>query len=233
MRSPTSLTTETVPSIYQPVPGAFSRTRRFASLRKTRAYGHFRKAKLALWYRIQDVLIFFDIEQRLVTEDRRIFETIVLPSLRDEPSYKHVLFIGSHWYTRWYRAFFNEDTYWTLDINPQRKRFGARKHIVDSMENIERHFAADSLDLIICNGVFGWGLNEKAAVERAFHACHCCLRQGGLFVLGWHDLPDRRPFPPGETKSLKLFRPAILEPVGAPRIVANDEYRYVCDFFVK
>ena len=160
-------------------------------------------------------------------------ETVILPFFRDEPTYKRVLFVGCAWYTRGYRKFFDEDMYWTLDIDPARQRFGAKKHFVDAIENIERYFEAESLDLIICNGVFGWGLNEKTAVEKAFHGCHRCLRQGGIFLLGWNDLAEARPFPLEESKGLALFHRAPFAPMAVSRIPINNEYRHVYDFFLK
>ena len=61
---------------------------------------------------------------------------------------------------------------------------GARRHIVDRLENVTRHFGEGALDLIVCNGVFGWGLDDPDGVDEAFRGCHRCLRAGGVFVLG-------------------------------------------------
>ena len=100
-------------------------------------------------------------------------------------------------------------------MDPAAARYGARRHIVDTLENICAHFPAGELDAIVCNGVFGWGLDERAAVERAFGGWFECLRPGGVFVLGWNDVPDHCPFPPRDSRSLGRFVPWTFPPLAA------------------
>ena len=99
--------------------------------------------------------------------------------------------------------------------------------------DVADHFDAGSLDVILCNGVFGWGLDAREDVERAFAGCHRCLRPGGLFVLGWNDTPETRPFPLDECEALKRFEPYVFPPLGASHVPTETELRHTYDFFVK
>jgi len=162
-----------------------------------------------------------------------MLETAILPYYAEQPEVGIILFIGCNWYTRGYRLLFRGREYWTLDIDPAMSRYGSELHIVDSVANIETHFHRNKFDLIICNGVFGWGLDEKSEVERAFRGCHDCLCPDGTFILGWNDLPERTPFPLEESESLKLFRRKSFPPLGVSRFSTFSENRHIYDFYVK
>lgn len=149
----------------------------------------------------------------LPTEDRRLLGRVILPYFSGRPEFHRVLFVGCAWYTRGYESLFRGRDYWTLDADPAKSRWGARSHIVDSLAAIRGHFAPGSLDLVICNGVFGWGLDRKEEVEAAFSGCHACLRNGGVLVLGWNDVPAHRPFPLEQCESLRLFDPHRFTPL--------------------
>jgi hypothetical protein len=102
------------------------------------------------------------IESYLRTEDRRVLEQIIYPYLLSAKQYQQILFVGCQWYTRAYnKRFEGKKDYWTIDIDQQRTRHGAKQHIVDGMQNMRKYFQADTLDLILYSGVFVWGLDAK------------------------------------------------------------------------
>jgi hypothetical protein len=101
----------------------------------------------------------FDFYQK--TEDRKILEDTILPAIAGSPEYQRILFIGCDWYTRGYQRVFAGRDYWTLEIDSSKSKYGARQHIVDSAENLALHFKPNSLDIIVCNGVIGWGLDDR------------------------------------------------------------------------
>lgn len=70
--------------------------------------------------------------------------------------------------------------YATIEIDASRRPFDAKRHIVASIANLREYFGVDSLDLVLCNGVFGWGLDAPDEVRRAFAACASCLRPGAV-----------------------------------------------------
>ena len=168
------------------------------------------------------------------TEDRRILEQQIFPYFVSLPEVARVLFVGCDWYTRHYGpVFFASHTFWTIDPDPRARRFAGRQHIVAPLEELQSHFSADYFDLIICNGVYGFGLDTRAQCEAAFAACHSRLRAGGYFVLGWDDIPARTPVPLDDIQSLRLFQPFSLPAFGARRYRTNTPYRHTYDFYSK
>src|SRR5689334_3422673 len=80
------------------------------------------------------------IDLYMKTEDRKILEGTILPAIARSPAYRRVLFIGCEWFTRGYRRIFSKCDYWTLEIDPKKRKFGSRQHIVDGAENLAAHF---------------------------------------------------------------------------------------------
>ena len=182
---------------------------------------------------IRRLLMPLGIDFYLKMDDRRVLETIILPYFRGHADYRRVLFIGSAWYTRGYRKYFAPASYWTLDLDPVARRYGARQHITDSMGNLSRHFADGSLDLIICNGVYGYGLDRLDDFDHAVDACHTALRENGLFILGWDDKASRKPFPLERSAALRRFRREPFLPLGTDHYVTANVGRHTFDFFTR
>ena len=176
----------------------------------------------------------FGMESYLNTEDRRVLEQIIFLYFLQRNNYKEILFVGCHWYTKGYNKRFEEKkNYWTIEPNPLRQRYGAKQHIGDTLQNLSNHFSQGVLDLILCNGVFGWGLDAKADVEQAFQASYHCLRKGGVLVLGWDDIDERRPFHPDECQSLRQLQPFVFPPLATAKYVTDTPYRHTYNFYVK
>jgi len=173
------------------------------------------------------------LPNRMRTPDRETLEQAILPVYARRDDIKTVLFVGSDWYTRHYEKMFAGRTYWTIDPDPWKRRFGARRHIVAGLEQLDAHFAPGSLDLIVCNGVFGWGLDDRADCERAFQGCFDALRASGELVIGWNDRPDRRPLELSSLQSLARFTPLKFDTLGTTRYLANAENQHVFNFYVK
>lgn len=185
---------------------------------------------------LRHLVMAMGIDLYMRTEARRVLETIIFPYFVKNPDYPRVLFVGCGWYTKPYNHVFAGSQYWTLDIDPERSRYGSSRHITDSLRNLDAHFDQSELDLIICTGVFGWGLNGRDEVEASFSKCHDALRDDGVFILGW--TPDRRPFSPEEIESLRRFRPYVFPPLETSRYLTSGkfkhgEFRHAFDFFLK
>jgi hypothetical protein len=145
---------------------------------------------------------------------------------------RSILFVGCDWYTRHYeRTFFRRTDYWTIDISPRARRFASRRHVVGPLERLDEFFPEQRFDVIVCNGVYGFGLDGRQQCERAFELCHSRLVDGGHFLLGWDDLAARTPVPLEEIASLRLFRTFVLPPLGACRYVTDTPYRHTYDFY--
>jgi SAM-dependent methyltransferase len=182
-----------------------------------------------LWMKI---LLGCGVDLYIRSQDRDILEKTIMPYLARTEGCDRILFVGCAWYTRGYRKLFKGKDYWTIEIDPEQARYGSAQHITDSVENVGQHFRENALDAIICNGVFGWGLDEREAVEKAFQGCLDCLREGGVFVLGWNDLPGHVPFPLEDCVALGSFTRFEFPPIGKTRVVAESG-GHSFDFFVK
>jgi SAM-dependent methyltransferase len=124
------------------------------------------------------------------TEDRRILEETIIPELVNRFKKGKILFVGCAPYTQEYPDLFKGVELWTLEPNPEMRRFGAKHHVVSDLESVKEHFKTGYFDAIICNGVLGHGLNLRDHIKTAMHGCYDCLKLGGILVLGWNDLPE-------------------------------------------
>ena len=171
----------------------------------------------------------------IVNHDRYILEQKIIPYFVNSQEFAKVLFVGCGSYTKHYEKWFGEKEYWTIDINPMKKVYGAKNHIVGSMSDLNLHFPENSLDLIICNGVFGWGLNDKKDVEEAFAGCFHSLRKDGVLIIGWDDVPEKKPFPLDTCESLSQFLPFIFPPLSTTQYVnledESDKHKF--NFYLK
>lgn len=179
------------------------------------------------------ILLALNIDMYLRTPDRVVLETQLLPWLSAIPGQRDVLFVGCDWYTRGYRKFFARHTYVTMDYDIDKVRYGATRHITDSMTNLGNHFGPGSLDLILCNGVFGWGLNAREDVEKAFGDAAAALRPGGLLLIGWNDNPERKPFELDTVQALAGLRRSTMEPLGTDQFLTGNANRHVYTLFAK
>ena len=167
------------------------------------------------------------------TEDRRVLEQIIFPYFLRLPDTRRVLFVGCDWYTKHYeRAFFADREYWTLDISEKARKFGGTRHIVAGMQNLGTRFAAGYFDLIVCNGVYGFGLDTVEECNLAIDAACTGVRDGGYFVFGWDDIPERTPVPLESIAALAKFERFAPARLGF-RYLSDTPYRHTYEFFRK
>jgi len=168
-----------------------------------------------------------------VTEDRRVLEEVILPAFAQRPASQRVLFVGCASYTKPYAEQFSAHEYWTIDPNAARRRYGAERHIVDYLQSLGNHVADGYFDIIICNGVLGWGLNQLDQAEAAFAACHRHMRTNGDLLLGWNDVAPRNRVLPSQVASLRCFKPRVFEPLQTAVLNVSGPNRHVFNFYVK
>jgi hypothetical protein len=183
------------------------------------------------WLLVRSVRAAFGLDTTLDTEDRRILERRILPWLAGTESCRRVLFVGCDWYTRQYGKLFEGREYWTIEKDPARRRWGAERHVTDSVTNLRAHFGPGSLDAIVMNGVLGWGLNEVEEAEAALAACAASLADGGYLVVGWNDVPEKRVLAPSESRALAGLEPCLCPPLGAARYVVPGRARHTYELF--
>jgi hypothetical protein len=169
----------------------------------------------------------------LRTEDRRILEQVILPEYARRPDIARVLFVGCASYTQRYGEIFGGREYWTIDPVARRRRYGSERHIVDQLQNLSSHVPPGYFDLVVCNGVLGWGLNAPEDANTALAACHTHLRAGGDLLLGWNDIVPRNRVLPEDIPALRRFKAAPLSSRQVARWAIDAPNRHVFDFYRK
>jgi len=170
----------------------------------------------------------------LNTTDRIVMERDIFPEYARDASIKRMLFVGCGRYTAHYQQqFFPDKDFWTIEPDPAAAGFGAEQHVIAPLEELERHFPAGHFDLIICNGVYGWGLDRHEQLESGFAQCHSRLRDDGHLFFGWDDIPERAPVDLDTVSSRALFRKYTFPTLNTWRYVTDTRYRHTFDFYRK
>jgi SAM-dependent methyltransferase len=163
--------------------------------------------------------------------ERRYLEDQILPALA-RAGFRRVLFVGCRRYTRHYGRYFDAKSteYWTADYDPAAAAWGAAgRHLICDIRAIRSHVAAGFFDMVVLNGVFGFGVNDEPSMNETLAAIHDVLIPGGRLLVGW----DQRliPDPSGLANMRRLFHVQAIGPLPAHQ--AFSEYQeHVYDFFV-
>lgn len=200
-----------------------------------RAYGIYNAMKVTYWSKffVAMVKMKMGIPTPLRNDDRRILERIILPYFAENSAFYRILFIGCAWYTWHYKRIFYGKEYWTIEPTRIRAVFGAERHIVGYMLQIDQYFKKSRLDLIICNGVLGFGLNNPQEIEDSFRKCFLCLREGGVLVVGWDDIKERAVLPLEKCRSLQQFHHFVFPSLGTSEYLTETQWRHTFNFYIK
>ncbi len=94
----------------------------------------------------------------------------------------------------------------TLDIEPKKAVYGNRgRHTIGSAAELEKHYASASFDVVIANGLIGFGMNQEQDCEALLRASHAVLKAGGLLLMGYNDGAEFVNFKVREAKHYQLF----------------------------
>ncbi|MGL5805511.1 MAG: class I SAM-dependent methyltransferase [Xenococcaceae cyanobacterium] len=171
---------------------------------------------------------------RHLVPDRRILEKKILPYFANPEQFSKILFIGCESYTEHYKEYFHKQEYWTLEIDPDKSKFGASNHVIDSITNITSHFCANYFDAIICNGLFLIDIvDDKQEIETAIDGCYKCLKPNGIFLLGWNDIEELRPYYLEEYQNLTQFTPYRFPPLNTNQYQTKTTYKHTYNFYIK
>jgi SAM-dependent methyltransferase len=164
--------------------------------------------------------------------DRQVLEEVILAHYAARPAPLELLFVGTRRYTRGYERRLAGHRLLTLDIDPRAARYGSpHGHVVACASRAVEHFAPGSFDVVLCNGVFGWGLDRRADVEDALDGFATLLRPDGELVIGWNDVFAHRPFPLAEARALARFEPFVFPPLDAVALQLHGASRHRFEFF--
>jgi SAM-dependent methyltransferase len=169
----------------------------------------------------------------VLTTDRIVLEQQIFGYYRSRPEIRDILFVGCDADTARYHEYFRDRRFVTLEPDPANRSFGADEHVVATLEELGKHYPPESFDLILCNGVYGWGLDDFANCDAAFAQAYTALRPGGQMLLGWNDVPRRAPFPLETIPSLQRFKKYDFPLYGTWRYLTDTVYRHTFDFYCK
>lgn len=158
-------------------------------------------------------------------KDRELLEDVVLPHYAADSKAKTVVFVGVRQYNVASHALFRGKRYATFDPDPAMAPFGAPEHHVEGIERIGAHFEDGSVDVIVMNGVLGFGLDDVHAANEALAACRRALGVGGHLVLGVN--PEKPSCPPLDAlEALSTgFSPTSIAPLGEPVTTVTTPFR--------
>jgi SAM-dependent methyltransferase len=140
-----------------------------------------------------------------------------------------ILWVGCRLYTAEYASLLERygGECWTTDIEITHARWGAAgRHLTCDLLNINQLLAPGSFDSVLCNGVFGYGVNTRESQLAALRAMAAILKPGGKLLLGWST--DRVEDP----LTLHFVRSAFAadDPTSRGARIAVSEAGYVYDF---
>lgn len=76
---------------------------------------------------------------------------------------------------------------WSIDLDPAAAQHGAPAgHMIGNICDIDRLAAGKTFDVILFNGVLGWGLNEPDEAVRALEAMKKVAEPGAVILIGWN-----------------------------------------------
>jgi len=165
---------------------------------KKRGLYFFKKVRRFIWRKVIRSLVL-----KWENQGRYIVEKKIFPSIKN----KKVLLVGVEDYVSDYpkKASKNQNDVYSIDIDPEMAEFGARKHIIGDIAEIDKHFAENFLDIIFLGGVFGYGLNDPKKAEKALKNCYKVLKKRGVLIIWWKNVPGRNQVVPKRLKNYKLF----------------------------
>lgn len=100
-----------------------------------------------------------------------------------------ILWIGCRRYTKSYGRLLSAHggECWTTDIEPSHQKWGEPgRHFTCDLLEIDRIQAPASFDTVLCNGVFGFGIDTPEMQLKALKAMSQVLKPGGRLLLGWN-----------------------------------------------
>ncbi len=76
---------------------------------------------------------------------------------------------------------------WSMDYDPLSARYGAPQgHFVGDVRQVDTLVAGQKFDVIILNGIFGFGINTKENAVLTIEAIERIAAPGAVFVVGWN-----------------------------------------------
>lgn len=128
-------------------------------------------------------------DRRIRRLPSRIFlETVVIPALA-KAGRRRMLFVGTRSYNHpvYERCTAEGISVWSIDMDAEAGVYGAPDgHFVGNVCEVEKLAGGRTFDVIMFNGVLGWGLNNAPDALLAVKAMKHVVTPGGLLFVGWN-----------------------------------------------
>jgi SAM-dependent methyltransferase len=160
--------------------------------------------------------------------DRSVLLERILPAFAARGG--TILWVGCRRYTQTYPALIESRgaACSTLDIDPDVARFGhPARHVTGNLLDAERLLPRRDFDALLCNGVFGFGIDGPVAQRQALTVMSNLLAPGGWLMIGWNT--DRVQDPIELASTVSALRP--LPYGGLPQHIPVEGVTHVYDFF--
>jgi hypothetical protein len=172
--------------------------------------------------------------RRHLSDARQVLERIIFPEVYADPSVKAILFVGVGPYTSWYPTVFRTRphlTFATVDQDPGAARWGARgAHQIGRFESLADDQASrGAYDLVVANGLFGYGTDSHEDDAAVIGAAHAVLRRGGRLLLGYG---DEGTFDPDLIDGAR-FRPSRIPGLATDRYLTKNQNRHTFRCFTR
>ena len=167
---------------------------------------------------------------------RNYLEYQILPFFSSENSFQRILIVGIAEFTQHYPLLFKQKEFVrTIDSDLSVAKFSfPQVHIVDSIENIEQHIDQGSLDLVLMNGVYGWGLASEDALRKSLSNIHISMKHEGVLVFGWNEIDPYDPLKIRSRNYFDMFRPYLFKGESEIKIpISKNPKQHVFSFFKK
>ena len=134
------------------------------------------------------------------------------------------LFIGTDKRSWHYRSRF-QAKFFTIDNDPGKAIYGDTcNHTIGSATELTLQYERDQFDVIIANGLIGFGVNDRDQCEALFAGLEAILKPNGVLVLGHNNGPSHIDFKLEEVKNYHLFEEFVpyANELDQPRYVFGD-----------
>lgn len=135
--------------------------------------------KRSVWRISRVVRSRLGIGSRLDTPDRAFQERSLIPEALQRGAARKVLYVGVSWYTyHYYKRLFRNVRLTTLDIAPEQAVYGARDHIVGTLDNPDLALRAP-FEVIFLLGVVNYGIDTPEQLKKSLEQTARLLGSGG------------------------------------------------------
>lgn len=145
----------------------------------------FRKLYFIKWYWIR-LTLNRHFESYGKSGDRRFLEKIIFKSIFNRKSAK-ILFVGVHTESEWYSRIWENDPRIEYEcIDPVYEKLNRDDFYQAKIQDLNE--AIDfkgKYDIVIINGVFGYGINESKEIDEALVAAKYIMKPGALLIVGY------------------------------------------------